>query len=98
MRISLEMDIPAADRVTCTPDTLTVYLADGRSIAAPLIWYPRLLHGSQAERDNWEIIGRGDGIHWGDLDEDLSVEGLLAGRPSREGKGSFKKWLAQRAP
>ena len=79
-----------------TEDTFVVDLADGRSLAVPIAWYPRLLHGTPAERENWELIGRGQGIHWPSLDEDLSVESLLAGRHSGESQQSLKRWLAQR--
>jgi hypothetical protein len=68
--------------VACTEDNLIVDLADGRSISVPLAWYPLLLHATPRERDNWEIAGAGFGIHWPDIDEDLSVEGLLRGAPS----------------
>lgn len=68
--------------VSCTEDKLVVDLADGRAISVPLAWYPRLLHATPRERDNWEIAGAGFGIHWPDIDEDLSVEGLLRGAPS----------------
>ena len=78
-------------------DTLTLELIDGRIISAPLTWYPRLLAGSLAERANLELIGQGEGVHWPDLDEDLSVESVLAGRPSAEGPTSFQTWLAVRA-
>jgi len=78
-------------------DTLTVDLADGRSISAPLEWFPRLAHASPAERGNWQIGGDGNGVRWHDLDEDISVEGLLAGRPSGESQKSLKRWLDQRA-
>ena len=74
-----------------------VELADGRSIAAPLAWYPRLLHGSDAERGNFRFIGGGEGIHWPDLDEDISIEGIVAGRPSGESQGSLQRWLDSRA-
>ena len=87
-----------AVRVTVTKDALAVDLADGRTVIAPLAWYPRLLHGSTEERKRWRLIGRGEGIHWPDLDEDISVNGLLAGRPSGESQRSFKRWLADRAP
>jgi hypothetical protein len=73
------MEIPNADSVQVTDDRLSVELNDGRVITAPLAWFPRLMHGSSAERANWRLIGRGQGIHWPDLDEDISVEGLLAG-------------------
>ena len=72
--------------VTCTEDKLIVDLADGRSISVPLAWYPRLLHANHLERDNWQIAGAGFGIHWPDIDEDLSVEGLLRGAPSPRAK------------
>ena len=88
-----EVIVPNAEEVTVTEDTLTAELADGRSISVPLVWYPRLVHATQQERDNWEFIGRGRGIHWPDLDEDLSVEGLITGRPSGESQRSFKRWL-----
>lgn len=65
--------------VISTEDRLTVDLADGRSISVPLAWYPRLLHATSQERENWEIAGAGYGIYWPDIDEDLSVEGLLRG-------------------
>jgi hypothetical protein len=82
-----------ATGVSVTEDTLTVELADGRTVAVPLGWYPRLAHGTQAERASWRLIGGGVGIHWPELDEDVSVANLLAGRPSAESQGSFKKWL-----
>lgn len=82
--------------VALIDDTLMVELHDGRSISAPLAWYPRLAHGSSAERNNWRLIGGGRGIHWEDLDEDISVDNLLAGKPSGESRESFGKWLLQR--
>ncbi len=89
--------IPMAHDVRITSDTLRVDLTDGRSVSVPLAWFPRLVHATREERNNWRLIGRGQGIHWKDLDEDISVEGLLAGRPSGESQASFKKWLAVRA-
>jgi hypothetical protein len=83
-------------RVTIDDVALTVELADGRTVSAPLLWYPRLVHGSAAERGNWRFIGRGDGIHWPDLDEDISIANLLAGKPSGESQASFKRWLESR--
>ena len=89
---------PWAERVDVTDDTLTADLSDGRTISVPLAWYPRLVHATPHERRNWRRIGGGAGIHWPDLDEDLSVEGLLAGRASGENQQSFKRWLeAKRA-
>ncbi len=91
------VDAPsAAERVVITDHVLTVELGDGRSISAPIEWYPRLAHATQQERNNWRLIGGGRGIHWGDLDEDISVEGLLAGRRSTESRASFRRWLAAR--
>ena len=86
-----------AQDVSVTEDTLAIELSDGRSLSVPLAWYPRLAHGTSEERSNWRLIGQGAGIHWPDLDEDLSVEDLLAGRASGEIQRSFKRWLSQRA-
>jgi hypothetical protein len=94
--LAVEMDIPYAENVTVTEDTLAVDLSDGRTISAPLAWYPRLLHGTPDERKSWRLIGKGHGIHWDGIDEDISVEGLLTGRPSGESQESFKKWLLAR--
>ena len=90
---TIEVRVPEAETVAVTEDTLTAELADGRTISVPLAWYPRLVHATPEERNNWQLIGGGQGVHWPDLDEDLSVEGLLAGRPSGESQGSFKRWL-----
>jgi len=86
-----------ATAVRVTSDTLMVELADGRSIAVPLAWYPRLLHGNDGERGNFRFIGGGEGIHWPDLDEDISIEGIVAGRPSGESQSSLQQWLESRA-
>ena len=94
--LPLETQLPTAQRVTVSDDALSVELSDGRSISVPLAWYPRLLHGTAEERGRWRLIGQGRGINWPDLDEDISVEGLLAGRPSGESQSSFKRWLGQR--
>ncbi len=93
---TVEARSATATQVSVTDDALTVELADGRSISAPLAWYPRLLHGTVEERSRWQLIGQGRGIHWPDLDEDISVENLLAGRPSAESQHSLKKWLGRR--
>ena len=85
-----------AQKVSVTDDTLAVDLSDGRTISVPLAWFPRLLHGTPEERNNWRLIGGGEGIHWPDLDEDISVENLLAGKPSGESQSSFKRWLEKR--
>ena len=95
---TIEVRVPEAETIAVSEDTLTAELADGRTISVPLAWYPRLVHATHEERNNWRLIGGGQGIHWPDLDEDLSVEGLLAGRPSGESQRSFKCWLdAKRA-
>lgn len=91
-----EIVVPSAENITITEDTLCVDLSDGRTISVPLAWYPRLMHSTPAERNNWRLIGKGHGIHWEDIDEDISVEGLLAGKASGESQSSFKKWLNSR--
>ena len=85
-----------AVRVEVTDDTLSVELTDGRTIGAPLAWYPRLAHGTRKERNSWRLIAAGRGIHWPDLDEDISVANLLAGQPSTESQVSLGKWLSAR--
>lgn len=83
--------------VSVTDDALTVDLADGRTLSVPLAWYPRLLHGTPEERRNWRLIGDGVGIHWPDLDEDISIEGMLLGKRSGERQDSLQRWLETRA-
>ena len=95
--LAIEMEIPNAEQVNLTEDTLSVNLSDGRTISVPLAWFPRIVHATEEERNNWRLIGKGHGIHWIDIDEYISVEGLLAGKPSGESKDSFKKWLENRA-
>ena len=95
---AVEIEIPLALAVRITQDSLHVDLADGRTISVPLAWYPRLLHATTDERKNWRLIGMGRGIHWEAIDEDISVEGLLAGRASGESQASFKKWITSRSP
>lgn len=85
-----------AHNVSVTEDTLAVDLSDGRTISVPLAWFPRLMHGTQQERNNWRLVASGEGIHWPDLDEDVSVENLLAGKPSGESQSSFKRWIESR--
>jgi len=92
----VEMEIPNAERLSVTDDTLSVELSDGRSISVPLSWFPRLLKATEVERNRWRLIGKGEGIHWEALDEDVSIENLLAGKPSGESQASFKKWLESR--
>jgi hypothetical protein len=85
-----------ATAVDVTDDSLIVQHADGRSISAPLAWYPRLFHAAAAERKNCRFIAGGEGIHWPDLDEDISIEGIVAGRPSGESQRSLRRWLESR--
>src|SRR3990172_3025683 len=92
----LEQD-PIAVNVALTTNHLVVELADGRSFTVPLQWYPRLLHGTESERQNWQLLGDGYAIEWPDLDEHIGVEGLLAGRRSGESEGSLTRWSATRA-
>jgi hypothetical protein len=97
MTISVpEITFPAVESVRINDDTLSVELSDGRTLSVPLAWFPRLSYATRAERKRWRLVGRGQGIHWEDLDEDVSVENLLAGRPSGESQASFKKWLDSR--
>jgi len=94
--LATEVEVGRAVGVTVSEDTLTVDLDDGRTISVPTGWFPRLLYGAPAERGNWRLIGHGVGIHWPDLDEDVSIEGLLKGRASGESHGSLKRWLESR--
>ncbi|HEV7670147.1 MAG TPA: DUF2442 domain-containing protein [Thermoanaerobaculia bacterium] len=95
--LAYEPKVGKAFGLSITDDALTVDLLDGRTISVPLGWYPRLLHGSPAERAHWRFIQGGEGIHWPDLDEDISVEGLVLGRPSGEGQASLERWLRGRS-
>jgi len=83
-------------RVSITDDAIAIDLVDGRSLSVPLDWYSRLAHGSAEEKREWRLIGRGEGIHWPQLDEDISIEGLLAGRASSESQTSLENWLRNR--
>jgi len=82
MSSSLVEANPRAQEVLVTEDELTVSLVDGRRVSVPLAWFPRLLHASPAQRSNWQLLGDGEGIHWPDVDEDLSVAGILRGTPA----------------
>lgn len=93
---SLATETPAAKRVRVTDEALIVELRDGRSVSVPLKWYPRLAEGRPSERRKWELIGPGIGIHWPDLDEDISIEGLLLGLPSGESPASLQRWRTSR--
>jgi hypothetical protein len=92
----IELETATARHIAVTEDTLIIDLVDGRTVSAPLAWYPRLLYAAVQERNNWRFIGYGEGIHWPDIDEDISVENVLFGKPSGESRRSFKKWLEQR--
>lgn len=93
--LTLETE-PLAATVMVLDEKLIVDLVDGRSLTVPLSWYPRLLHGSVAERQNWQLLGGGYAIEWVDLDEHIGIEGLLAGRQSGESQKSFERWLMSR--
>lgn len=88
--------VALAEEVRLTDNELIVELVDGRSVSVPIAWFPRLLHGGPRERENWRLIGRGEGLHWPDLDEDICVEDLLAGRGSGETQESLRRWLESR--
>jgi len=87
---------PVIDNVVFDAEKFIIELVDGRSLSVPLTWYPRLLTASPSERNHWLLLGDGFGIEWPDLDEHISVEGLLAGRHSGESQHSFERWLAGR--
>jgi hypothetical protein len=91
-----ELKEALAQGVSLSDDALVAELADGRTITVPIAWFPRLLHGTPIERSNWRLIAGGEGIHWPDLDEDVSVASLLAGRRSGETQESLRRWLQQR--
>jgi len=90
------LTIPIIQQVNMTDDTLTVDLSDGRTISVPLAWYPRLVHGSVAERNDYCLIAGGRGIHWPQLDEDISLKNIILGQPSGESQKSFQRWLSSR--
>jgi hypothetical protein len=85
-----------ATSVRVTETELMVDLADGRMVSVPLAWYPRLAHATPEERGRWRLVGRGEGVHWPDVDEDITIAGLLAGLPSGESRRSLQRWLTAR--
>ena len=89
MNSSVFKTAPLAMSVDCSEDELRVMLTDGRKLSVPLAWFPRLAHATPAERSIYELMGDGQGIHWPNVDEDISVAGLLAGQPSVEFKAVF---------
>lgn len=90
---AVEMQLPDAIGVDVARNALSVELSDGKTISVPVDWYPRLAHATEKERANWRIIGRGQGIHWEDVNEDVSVRDLLLGKRSEESQASLMKWL-----
>jgi Protein of unknown function (DUF2442) len=95
--LAIETRAATSQSVTVTEDSLIVDLIDGRTISVPLAWYPRLLHGRPEERNNWRLIGQGEGIYWPDLDEDISADNILFGQPSGESQQSLSRWLQTRS-
>ena len=93
---ALEIREAFARTVATVDDGLTVDLEDGRTLTVPLAWFPRLAHASASERENCRLVGGGTGLHWPDLDEDISLESLLAGRRSGETPKSLRRWLESR--
>ncbi|MCD6122506.1 MAG: DUF2442 domain-containing protein [Spirochaetales bacterium] len=93
---AIKIEVPQVVTVSVSDNTLTVELSDGRTISVPTTWYPRLVYATAEERQKCRIVGNGHGIHWEMLDEDISVENLLAGIASGESQKSFKNWLDRR--
>jgi hypothetical protein len=81
---SLAIETPRASAVNCTEQELIVFLADGRHISVPIVWFPRLAKANAQQRADYQILGDGEGIHWPQIDEDISVFGIIAGKPSVE--------------
>ena len=94
--MALEPHVVDAVNVLVNDDSIIVDLSDGRTISAPIEWFPRLMNANKEERERWEIIGGGEGIRWIALDEDLSVDALMRGTPSQESQKSLRKWLEAR--
>ncbi|MDA0245431.1 MAG: DUF2442 domain-containing protein [Chloroflexi bacterium] len=95
--ITLTLDAePTAAEIKIDGEQLVLFLVDGRTLTIPLAWYPRLAHGTPAERQNYQLLGDGYAIEWPDLDEHIGVEGLIAGHRSGESEQSFQRWLANR--
>ena len=96
LSVVVTLNLPRVVNVSITDDTLSVDLEDGRTVSVPIGWYPRITHGTSAERANVQISGAGFGLHWPDLDEDIGVEGILLGKRSNESPQSFERWLQAR--
>ena len=90
---AIETAVPRVASVEVSADRVTAHLIDGRVISAPLVWYPRLAHAAPDERNGWALHGGGQRIHWPDLDEEISIEGMLAGQRLGENWRSFRDWL-----
>ncbi len=91
-----EFNLPRATGVSITAGTLTVDLNDGRTLSVPLAWYPRLDLATAAQLSNWRLTAGGEGIQWPSIEEDISIEGLIAERPSRQTQASLQRWLDAR--
>ena len=96
MTTSVTIVTPLATGIGVTDDTLTVDLSGGRTVSVPLACYPRLLSATTQERSNWKLVALGEGMHWPDVDEDISVASIIAGRPSTESAASLQRWLTER--
>jgi hypothetical protein len=94
--LKAEIRLAEIETLEVSDDSLTAQLSDGRRISVPLAWYPRLLHATPEERNHWRLIGGGEGVHWPDLDEDLSAANLVLGQPSGESQSSLGRWLEAR--
>ncbi len=93
---TIEIQPTLAEHISINEESLTIDFVDGRTVSVPLEWYPRLLYGTPQERSNWRLIGQGEGIHWHDLDEDISIENVWSGKPSGESQRSLKRWIEAR--
>ena len=93
----IDQQAPLARRIDVTDAMLVVELIDGRSLSVPISWFPRLDAATPSERSRWVLVGKGEGIHWPEIDEDVSVESLIAGRPSGESAKSLERWKATRS-
>jgi hypothetical protein len=90
------LQLPQILQVAVSAELLTVNLTDGRVMSVPIAWYPRLLHGTPAERNHWRLTASQEGIHWPDLDEDISLKNMLLGQSSGESQTSLQRWLESR--
>jgi hypothetical protein len=91
-----DVTLPLAVAVEAGERSLTFALSDGRTISIPLSWYPRLAEATLSELNHWRLIGKGEGVHWPDLDEDISVEAIVRGKPSGEAPASLQRWRSTR--